>query len=591
MLRSRFLWKLYAGFTVVILISICAVGYLIAQFITQQGRRDVEDGLAARVGILRELVRPWLGQTDATKLQAVVTRIRGAARPQRVTVIRRDGVVIADSDSDPDGMDNHIARDEIQQALATGTGMSSRYSKTLQQRMTYYAESIEKDGTTIGFVRAAVPVSSIEQRLSELRRAILYGALIASFLGLLTAFVLARRVTLRLVSVTDAAEAVAGGDYEQRIEEFSNDEIGAFARAFNRMSETVQQRFETITEDRNKVIAILRSMVEGVIAIDRSERVVQINTVAARLLHVTTPDAVGSRVDEITQVSEVTRLLADVLATGTDRRSELVLPSGATAQIVELQASPLRDAEGETVGGLVLLHDVTEQRNLETMRRDFVANVSHELKTPLTAIRGIIETIQDDVDMKRETMERFLAMASSQTHRLSALVTDLLTLSRLESEHGAIERRLIDIRDPITTSIKNHLPTALEKKIVIHEDLPDSPVAVMADAEAVRQVVDNLVVNAIKYTLEGGTVGVTLTIQGEHACVEVRDSGVGIEAVHLPRLFERFYRVDKARSRELGGTGLGLAIVKHIMLAHNGDVNVESTVKVGSIFRVRFPLT
>jgi two-component system phosphate regulon sensor histidine kinase PhoR len=259
--------------------------------------------------------------------------------------------------------------------------------------------------------------------------------------------------------------------------------------------------------------------------------------------------------------------------------------------VVEMHASPLRDGDGHLVGAVVVLHDITELGRLEAVRRDFIGNVSHELKTPITAIRGLVETMIDDREMDQEIRDRFLGRISEQPQRLSTLVTDLLALSRLESEGAPLERSLVDLRDVVATAARGLLSSAEELGVVVEVESPDSPLYIRGDEEILRQVASNLLDNALKYTPAGGRVWLRLHEDRALAVLEVEDTGIGIEPEHQARLFERFYRVDKARSRELGGTGLGLSIVKHVALVHGGDVSVESAPGRGSTFRVTIPLS
>ncbi len=588
--RSRLLWKLCAGFAVVIVVTAAAVAYFVASQIARSEHDQLRDTLASTAALTREMASNAIASDSVEALQSSLWERRSLMR-ERISVIAPDGRVLVDTREDPSRLDDHSGRPEVVAAMRDGVGTATRFSATVRRRLIYYAERIDVDGKPVGVARVAVDEATIERKLADIRAGIALGTAIASLLGLVVAYVLARLFAGRVGRLTEASEQLAAGAFNERVPVDSEDEIGQLSRSFNRMASLIESRVEAITEERNKLIGILRSMVEGVVAIDRDETVVQINTVAMRLLGVTTVDPVGSRIWEATRERTVCELLARVLESGEEQRGEIVTPVGAGDRVVELEASPVRDAESQTVGALVLLHDVTERRKLETIRRDFVANVSHELKTPLTAIRGLLETIRDDEAMPPTTRGRFLEMASRQTDRLSALVTDLLTLSRLESESVSLDRRSMDLRDPVRSSLQNHASSAEAKSIAVHAPLPEQPVPVVADAEAVRQVADNLLGNAIKYTPGGGEVWVTIAVGERHVSLEVRDNGPGIDAGHLPRLFERFYRVDKARSRELGGTGLGLSIVKHIMIAHSGDVRVESTVGVGSRFIARFPRT
>jgi len=346
---------------------------------------------------------------------------------------------------------------------------------------------------------------------------------------------------------------------------------------------------ETIRSDRNQLYAILAGIVEGVVAVDREERVVHLNSAAARILRVAPGETAGKRIWEATRVREVSEALAEALQGADVVTREVRLVTGAREQVVEVHASPLRDGEGQGSGAVLVLHDITELRRLEGVRREFVANVSHELKTPLTAIGAIAETLLDDPGMNDETRRRFLAKIGNQSARLSAMVQDLLSLSRIESREARPDHAPVDIRDVILASSRSLLPAAEKKRISVELDLPDAPAVILGDEEELRQVMGNLLDNAIKYTPEGGRVQVRAGASPDEVFLEVEDTGIGIEPQHHDRIFERFYRVDKGRSRDAGGTGLGLSIAKHITLAHGGRLLVRSAPGEGSTFRVTLP--
>jgi two-component system phosphate regulon sensor histidine kinase PhoR len=369
----------------------------------------------------------------------------------------------------------------------------------------------------------------------------------------------------------------------------TDDELGELSRSFRSMSTELEQRVATLAADRNKVLAILASMVEGMVAVDREDRIVHMNAAAAHILRTDADRSVGRRVWETTRVRDVPRILAEARETERECRAEVKLESSANPTFVELFASPLSGAAGENVGAVVVLHDVTELRRLEGVRRDFVANVSHELKTPLTAIRGFVETVLDDEAMPRDVERRFLGRIREQTARLSALVQDLLTLARIEAAEERPELVEVDLVRSLSESVERFALLAERKQISLTAEMPDGAALVRADEEGLRQIAGNLLDNAIKYTPAGGSVRVRLAARDGEFVVEVVDTGIGIEPRDLERIFERFYRVDKARSRELGGTGLGLAIVKHLALTYEGSVSVESTPAKGSTFRVHLP--
>jgi two-component system phosphate regulon sensor histidine kinase PhoR len=321
--------------------------------------------------------------------------------------------------------------------------------------------------------------------------------------------------------------------------------------------------------------------------VDREERVVLMTGVARRLLDIAAEGSVGRKIWEITRVPDVLETLGASLREGRSLSGELVLAKSPRDQVIEYQVAPIRDGAGATTGAVLVLHDVSELRKMDQVRRDFVANVSHELKTPLTAIRGSVETVLDDPDMDPDTARRFLTMIRENTSRLSALVTDLLALSRIESEEAAFRSRPVDVREPVLDSVRRLGPMAAARSIALAAEVGAAPVLALGEREAIVEIADNLVTNALQYTRPGGTVAVRLRRDADAVLLEVEDTGIGIDAEHLDRIFERFYRVDKARSREVGGTGLGLSIVKHLVQAMQGAVSVTSQPGAGTTFTVR----
>ncbi|MBN1827021.1 MAG: HAMP domain-containing protein [Candidatus Eisenbacteria bacterium] len=586
--RSRLLWKLYAGYVTLILGSAFIIGAFVSRGIERDSIARTRRNLEAEAILLREISWKALSGERDPSLQGRVEDLGGRIGT-RFTVIRSDGVVIADSEMDPARMDNHGDRQEVRAARGGESGTATRFSDTVGMRMMYLAIPVRRGDHLLGFVRASLPLTDVDRRLGQIRAVVVLTVVIASALALLIGFFLARRVTEPLVRMTRAAMAVAGGEYDHPLEILSNDEVGDLGRAFNSMIEQLRARMETIVLDRNKVVAILSSMVEGVIAVDRSEKVLHINSVAARIIGADADRAVGRRISAATHVRTVSELLSRTMREVRDLTSETRVVSGGDERFIEMKASPLRDRDDRLAGAVLVLHDVTELRRLEAIRKDFVANISHELKTPVTAIRGLVETMIDDPEMEPARSRDFLGRINEQTARLTNLVTDLLAVSRLESKDGAADRELVDLRVPVRESLEGLLPVARSKGLHLETGIPEFPLPVSGDAEGLRQIADNLLDNALKYTPAGGKIWVRLRDDGSAVTLEVEDTGIGIDKEHQARIFERFYRVDKARSRRLGGTGLGLAIVKHQALAMGGSVSLESTPGAGSVFRVRFP--
>ena len=417
------------------------------------------------------------------------------------------------------------------------------------------------------------------------------------FLGTsVTAFFATRSIHGRLRtpirSLTKALNSLAEGNYDEQVDPFAYaSELDPLAWAFNSMADKLNKRVEVLSREENKVRTILAGMVEGVVAVDSYAKILHMNKAACEILNVSVDDPEGWYIYDVIEVEEVGELLRQTLRDGVERVEELKILKDDQEQVLEARASPLRGRDGELAGGLVVLDDLTHLQRLERVRTDFVANVSHELKTPVTAISGLVETLIESEEMDEETRSRFLGKIQNQSLRLSSLVADLLALSRVEArDEQQLELRRMDLKLTAMDSVRRAMVVAEEKGIQLHSQVPEDAVNVNGDEEALRQVVDNLLDNAIKYTQGGGGVSLSIEVEGDSAILLVKDSGIGIEAEHQERIFERFYRVDKARSREVGGTGLGLSIVKHFTASMGGSVGVESEPGVGTVFRVELPL-
>ncbi|MEM9599159.1 MAG: ATP-binding protein, partial [Acidobacteriota bacterium] len=586
MLRSRFLWKLFAGYAFLILLSSALIGGLVARRVETETLAETDLRLHAVAALLRDTVAAAQKNGGVEHLQGRI-QVLGAEAATRLTVITPEGRVVADSEHDPRRMDDHSDRPEILQAWAEGVGASSRYSTTLKQQMRYHALPLYVDGRPVAMARTSLPLDVLENRLADLRRAVGLGAVAGILFALGLGFLYARTITRPLLSMAEAAEEIADGAYDQRIEASGRDELGKLAKAFNTMSRQLRGSMSAMASDRKRLTAILSSMTEGVVAVDRDERIVHMNGVAGRLLEAD-PNAVLSHpIWEVTRILEVSEALGETLEEGRLVQQTVRQP-GSPDRVLQLYASPLLTDAG-VAGAVLVVKDVTQLRHLETMRRDFIGNASHELKTPITVIRGLVETLLDDPDADPGVRQRFLQRVLAQSDRMKNLVSDLLSLSRLESGASVLEIQPLDLREPIEEAVRSLLTLAEGRGVRIDCDLPDRPLLVEGDEEGLRQAVSNLLDNAVKYS-QAEAVTVRLRWEPGEAVVEVEDQGIGIEADHRDRIFERFYRVDKARSSAVGGTGLGLAIVKHIALAHGGTVSLRSTPGEGSTFALRLPL-
>jgi two-component system phosphate regulon sensor histidine kinase PhoR len=592
MTLRHFAWRLGIACIALAVAAGFVIGLLEYRHASRRLAEVTDDDLRLEAAQLGELARGPLESNEPRaweRLQQQLKRL-SALGGNRYTVLLPDGRVAADSHDSPASMTPQAYRPEVVQvSRGAAEGRSRRPSTRNGVVMDFIASPLQAlDGQQLlGVVcvgrRADAPPAG--QILVHLPAAAALGALAA---WLLSAW-LARRFGRPLQEMTAAAQAMAGGDDLRRVRLAGEHEIKSLGQALNTMADHLQERLAIVREERSKLEAILAGMLEGVVALDSKERILHVNLAAGRILNVEPFQVVGRSMFEVQALAPVCEMVARTILTGCETRGELTQPVGdRTAQVL---VSPLLHEGGGKFGAVLVLHDVTELRRLEHVRRDFVANVSHELKTPLTAIKGLVDTMAEDPVMERDLQHRFLVKIQKQSDRLASLVTDLLVLGRIESVEVGGELQPLDVRQPVRESCGQLLGSAQQKGLRLQLSLPDEPVVARGENEALRQMVDNLLSNAIRYTPAGGQVSVVVERQNGMAVLSVRDTGIGIEPEHIDRIFERFYRVDKARSRELGGTGLGLAIVKHVTMMHGGTVSVQSEPGRGSVFTVRLPLT
>lgn len=583
MWRSRIFWRLFGTHGVLLLAAIGLAGMLIVQRVEEHFLGQVEQSLHTKAVLVREAIRAQPPESLQERMLALRQEIA-----TRITLIAADGQVLADSEEDPLKMENHASRPELQRAQDRSYGSVTRFSRTLRESMMYVALRIDEGGP-VRFVRVALPLDMIEEQLSGLRRIVWTAAAITGVAALLLAFWLTRRLTRPIQELTAGAESIAAGAYGCRVYAESPDELGALARSFNRMSQELAVQFAQLQDDRQKMHAIFGGMVEGVVALDASQRVLFANDRGARLLEFPLPSAVGRKFWEVVRKRPIQEVVRRALNEPEPFTVELDW-NGGLVQNLAVHAAPL---PGAPVHGLVLvLHDTSELRRLERVRQEFVANVSHELKTPLSVIKACIETLLDGAVDDPQHRGPFLEKIAEQSERLHALILDLLSLARIESGTELFQVERVPLGPLVAACLESHRARA-EAKHQNLEAVPTNPdrdeAAAWADDDALGQVLENLVDNALKYTPDGGRIRVRWWAEGEQVCLEVEDTGIGIPEKDLSHVFERFYRVDKARSRELGGTGLGLSIVKHLVQAMKGSIQASSRLGQGSTFRVRLP--
>jgi two-component system, OmpR family, phosphate regulon sensor histidine kinase PhoR len=492
----------------------------------------------------------------------------------RVTIIARDGVVLADSEADPKTMENHAGRPEVVDALGGKIGSSTRLSHTVGVEFLYLAVP---SGDKI--VRLAYPLSSIRQHIADIRSNLMRATILALLMALVLSVVIAEVISRRLRRIVRFAEQVAAGDLSARIAETSGDEIAQVAVALDRTARRLEENFAAIRDSRSELEALLNSMTDGVIAVSPDMTVRWANHAIGSIIHQQV--RIGVPVIELLRHPDFLATLTAALKS--KHRETTIAASLSGRRSFSINAEPLPD------GGVVsVLHDISEVERVEKTRRDFIANVSHELRTPLTSISGYTETLIESDGLLNDSAREFLQVIRRNADRMGRLTEDLLVLARVESGEEKLDLRPQSARELLSESASSMLENARAAEVEITvEDIPDW--SVVADSYAVHQVFGNLISNAIRYAQSGKKIIIGATERSGGIEFFVRDFGPGIASEHLPRIFERFYRVDKARSRESGGTGLGLAIVKHIVLNHGGAVRVESTVGHGTTFFFLLP--
>ncbi len=588
MKRKRLLWQIYPSYLLITLLSLSAVTWYgsrsLRHFYIERTATDLE----ARAHFMSKHISRQSALQNSAELDALCKEL-GMETATRITVILPSGKVIGDSDETSDVMDNHVDRPEIKEALAGQTGMSTRYSYTLEKNMMYLALPIMDNGTVAAVVRTSIPVTRIDRVLRTIYLRIASGGLAIALLAAVITLMISRRISRPLEDMRAGAEHFAEGDLEYRLQVPDVREMASLAEAMNEMAAQLDARVRTILHQRNEQQTVLSSMVEALLAVDAEERLININPAAARLFGVDIEAAGGRTLQEVVRNTELQEFIKQALNSSESIEGEIILRN-EEEKFLQARGTMLRDAHGNGIGAIVVLSDMTDLRRLERIRRDFVANVSHELKTPITSIKGFVETLIDGAIHDAEDAQRFLKIIAKQADRLDAIIDDLLSLAKIEEEAG--KERIPLARTGLAAALKDAVldcePKAVEKEIGIDLDCSDDIFA-NSDPQLIEQAVVNLIDNAVKYSDPGSRVAVNATRDETEVRVSVRDEGCGIEEEHLPRLFERFYRVEKARSRELGGTGLGLAIVKHIAQAHGGHVSVESEPGKGSVFTIHLP--
>jgi len=588
MAARRLYWQLMPSYLLLIVVALLAVTAFARDAVRTFHFQQVRENLEIQARLIESHLAHLLAKGRSAEL-GTLSKVVGERAGLRLTIVRADGSVLVDSHRDPRTMDDHGTRPEIRTAYRGEVGSSTRFSHTLQQHMMYVAlPESEVDGQSV-VVRTAVPLADVHQAVNGILVKLALGGVAVALLAAGICLVLSRRLTHPLEEMTEAVGDFAQGNFERRVPVPATFELRRLADSINWMASQLDEKVAQIVVKHNEENAVLSSMTEGVLAVAPDERVLNLNQAAANLMDVDRDAVRGRTIQEVVRNVDLQRFVREVFVSHEPIETEIVL-HGDETRYLQAHGTIMRNANGEVLGALVVLHDITRLRRLENVRRDFVANVSHELKTPITTIKGFVETLLNGALEDSKNSRRFLQIISKHADRLSAIIEDLLSLSRLEQENerGVAVVQESHIGKVLHAAAEICEPKALSKDVSLRVEC-DPELTALINPPLLQQAVANLVDNAIKYSEPHSEVKLRAAHSEQHTIVSVEDHGCGIDEKHLSRLFERFYRVDKARSRELGGTGLGLAIVKHIAQAHNGRVVVDSKVGEGSTFAIYLP--
>ncbi|MFZ5563350.1 MAG: ATP-binding protein [Thermodesulfobacteriota bacterium] len=585
--RKKILYQIYPTYLVITFGSLFAVIWFVFHALNGFLLDETRHNLTARAQLIKHHIE-FTGIAGAA-LDAWC-KSAGTASGTRITVVLPSGRVIADSDENPAQMENHADRTEIINALRSGFGTSLRHSATLARQMMYVAVPLTAGNDIRMVIRTSLPVTSIYSALTGIKHHIFWAALVLALVVALVSLIISRNIVGPIRELEQGARRFAEGDLTGKLAAPASNELASLAEAMNDMAERLDERMKTVIRQKNELTAVFSSMTEAVIAIGNDEKILRVNHAAETFLKKSRQALAGKYLYEVIRNHDLKKFIE--AAVKTDRlETDLLLEIDEKPHVINIHAGALVDETGRRMGALLVLNDVTRLRQLETMRKDFAANVSHELKTPLTSIQGFTETLlADPLAAGNAQMTRCLEIIANNTRRLATIIDDLLKLS--EIEHADRQKDLVFEKTAVAPVIASAMAVcgaeADQKEITVPVECP-ADLTVAADPFLLELALVNLLENAVKYSPSGSSVRITARQENSEVSIAFADQGPGIAEEHLPRIFERFYRVDKARSRELGGTGLGLAIVKHVVQLHRGRIDVQSSPGRGSVFTIVLP--
>ena len=597
MKKRRLLWQLFPANSLITLGAILLITWFGSSAVRDFYFNQMQEGLVSRAYLIEKQVVELIHASAADKLQNFCQQA-GRKAATRITVVLTDGQVLADSNEDPTKMDNHANRQELQSAFKGLVGSSIRFSRTLGENMLYVATPLHDETEHIfGALRLSIPVTSLDRVLQSIYLKVLAGCIFVLIAAAFVTLFVSRKISLPLEEMKLGAERMANGDMTTSLtidQAGTSSEVAGLATSLNRMAKQINDRMQTITLQRKELETVFSSMTEMVLAIDTDKKILRINRSAAALFYLSPDDVQGKHLHGVIRNDDLLNIVDQVFESGEKVAKDIIVYVGPDRLNLHSRAVPLQDEHRNPLGVLVVLNDMTRLYKLENLRREFVANVSHELKTPITSIQGYVETLLDGAIDNSTDSRRFLEIISRQTSRLDAIIDDLLMLSRIEqkTDQHRISLSRIQIQVILDSAVHTCRPKAVKKEISIEVDC-DENLNAKVNPNLLEQAIINLLTNAITYSPEKSEIKIKSyhsdSPHKDRIVISVQDQGVGIAQEHIDRLFERFYRCDKGRSQEQGGTGLGLSIVKHIAMTHGGSVSVESQPEQGSIFSITIP--
>lgn len=579
-MKSRLFYKILISYVVIILFAVIITGMISAGQIKDELIEKIKTDLTSQIRIIALLSKG--------EIEKQIHSLADISH-SRVTLIGASGWVLADSEREVMKMDNHLNRSEVQEARIKGQGGAIRFSRTLGVDMLYVAITIRENSEIGGYIRLARPLYDVKKSVDQLYSHIFQNVLIVAISSLLIALLFSRKIMGPIEKVEQFTQKVCRGELPGTLLVESNDEIGRLAKNINCMVGEHRERIRSVYEEKGKLESAFASMTEGVLVLDGQDRIELINSGLKNILiDEYTTDIIGKTPLEAFRNVELEDALDRFRETRTPVFEEIAFGE-ENPIILDVTISAVHGLPEGEIKTMMVFHDVTRLKRLEKMREDFVANVTHEIRTPLTAIIGFIDTLQGGALDEKETAKKFLQIISENAHRLSRLVDDLITLSSIELGEMKLQFEGVSVAEIVRNALPVFEAKTAAKSLIIDTHIPDGLPLIHADRDKVVQIIVNILDNAVKFTLDGGKISVAASEDGRgYVVIEVSDTGIGIPKMEIPRLGERFYRVDKTRSRDLGGTGLGLSIVKHLLKAHQGSMEIDSQVGSGTTVSLYF---